>query len=42
MFAYCFCFCPAGLCWLFVFLNAKMTQIQNRQVVIQAAIFVCI
>lgn len=28
--------CLAGLCWLFMFLNATLTQIWNRQVVIQA------
>lgn len=39
IFAYHFYFCLAGLCWLFVFLNATMTQIRKRQVAIQAAGF---
>lgn len=38
MFAFLLCFCLAGLRWLFVFLNATVTQIWNRQVVIQAVV----
>lgn len=36
MFTFPLCICLAGLCWLFMFFNATLTQIWNRQVVIQA------
>lgn len=36
MFVFLLHLCLAGLCRLFVFLNATVTQIWNRQVVIQA------
>lgn len=36
MFTFLLCICLPGLCWLLLFFNATLTQIWNRQVVIQA------